>query len=341
MLDDWGFRSTDRDRSRRRITRALVDHVPDRRSLALLVPPNTIPRHEAELIFPRTQVRQSGGSITSVRAHLDLQNPTRFHRDLLRGIQIPRDATLLDISRLWQKEFSVERVTTKFYQEYATVRDRIAKAMLAHNKDHSAVKDFSKDDARAWATRQMGRVLFLWFLQAKRWLGAPGGHGSPTYLLDLWPKRSETQEGEYFRGILAPMFFDAMATGSSSHGENPVLGFVPYLNGGLFRRSTLEDRINDLGEVSLPDEVFDPDDDNSLLGLLSRYRFTTREVNTRRPVRRTPTLSFWAASSRISTRATRGTILALTTHLAKSFISCVVKRWTAICETRPALIRTL
>ena len=277
VLDNWGFRSTDRDRSRRRITRALVDHVPDRRSLALLVPPDTNPRQEAELIFPRTQVRQSGGSITSVRAHLDLDNPTRFHRDLLRGIRIPSGASLLDVSRLWQKEFSVERVTTKFYQEYAAVRDRIAEAMLAHNKDHPAVKSFSKDDARAWATRQMGRVLFLWFLQAKRWLGAPDGLGSPTYLVDLWQKRSETLEGEYFRGILAPMFFDAMATGSSSHGENPVLGFVPYLNGGLFRRSAQEDRINDLGEVTLPDEVFDPEEENSLLGLLSRYRFTTRE----------------------------------------------------------------
>ena len=37
VLSDWGYRSSDRDRSRRRITRALVDHVPDRRSLALLV----------------------------------------------------------------------------------------------------------------------------------------------------------------------------------------------------------------------------------------------------------------------------------------------------------------
>ena len=54
VLSDWGYRSSDRDRSRRRITRALVEHVPDRRSLALLVPPAVDPRHEAELVFPRT-----------------------------------------------------------------------------------------------------------------------------------------------------------------------------------------------------------------------------------------------------------------------------------------------
>ena len=277
VLSDWGYRSSDRDRSRRRITRALVEHVPDRRSLALLVPPSVDPRHEAELIFPRTQIGGSNGAVTSVRAHLDLVNPTRFHRDLLRGLRIPPSANLLEVSRTWQQQFSVERVTTKFYQEYAAVRDRIAEALLAHNQDHSVVKSFTQDQARAWATRQMGRVLFLWFLQAKRWLGEPGGQGSITYLLDLWARRSHTDEGEYYRGILSPMFFDAMATGSSSLGEHPVLGFVPYLNGGLFRRSALEDHIYDVGEVSLPDEVFDPESDGSLLNLLSRYRFTTKE----------------------------------------------------------------
>ena len=56
VLSEWGYRSSDRDRSRRRITRALVEHVPDRRSLALLVPPPNDSRREAELVFPRTQI---------------------------------------------------------------------------------------------------------------------------------------------------------------------------------------------------------------------------------------------------------------------------------------------
>ena len=131
VLSDWGYRSSDRDRSRRRITRALVEHVPDRRSLALLVPPAVDPRHKAELVFPRTQVGSSNGAVTSVRAHLDLDNPTRFHRDLLRALRIHPGANLLEVSRTWQQQFSVERVTTTFYQEYAAVRDRIAKALGA------------------------------------------------------------------------------------------------------------------------------------------------------------------------------------------------------------------
>ena len=284
VLSDWGYRSSDRDRSRRRIARALVERVPDRRALALLVPPSTDRRQEAELVFPRIQAGSSSGTVTSVRAHLDLDSPTRFHRELLHSLRIPPGAGLLEVSKLWQQQFSVERVTTRFYQEYAAVRNRIATALLAHNPGHPVIKSLTSDEARAWATRQMGRVLFLWFLQAKRWLGESGGHGSMTYLLDLWYRRSDTPEGEYYRGILAPIFFDAMATGSNSREEKyPVLGFVPYLNGGLFRRNALEDRIDEAGQVSLPDEVFDPHPDNeeaqkgTLLGLLSRYRFTTRE----------------------------------------------------------------
>ena len=150
VLSNWGYRSSDRDRSRRRISRALVEHVADRRSLAFLVPPLTDPRHEAELVFPRTQIGSSNGMVTSVRAHLDLDGPSRFHRDLLRGLRISPGTSLIEISKLWQWEFSVERVTTKFYQEYAAVRDRIAAALLAQNPDHPVIPSLGEDETRAW-----------------------------------------------------------------------------------------------------------------------------------------------------------------------------------------------
>ena len=279
VLSDWGYRSSDRDRSRRRMARALVEYVADsRRSLALLVPPLTDRRGEAELIFPRLQTGTRGG-VTTIRAHLDLNSRHALPPGAAsRATHSPdRRERCSKSPRKWQQQFSVERVTTKFYQEYAAVRDRIADALLAHNQDHPVVGDFTQDEACAWATRQMGRVLFIWFLQAKGWLGEPGGHGSVTYLLDLWKKCQDSVEGEYYRGILEPLFFDALATGSSSRGEHSELGYVPYLNGGLFRRSAIEDRIDDAGPVTLPDEVFDPEGDNSLLALLSQYRFVTRE----------------------------------------------------------------
>ena len=186
VLSDWGFRSSDRDRARRRVTRALVEHVPDRRSLALLVP-STLPIRAAKqsLSFPAPKIgsyqwgcNQRPCPPRSGQPHSVPPGPPA------RAAHHSRRVSLLDVSRLWQQEFSVERVTTKFYQQYAAVRDRMAKALLAHNPDHPVIESLSEEEARAWATRQMGRVLFLWFLQAKRWLGEPGGMGSPTYLLN-------------------------------------------------------------------------------------------------------------------------------------------------------------
>ena len=43
VLSNWGYRSSDRDRARRRVARALVELVPDRRSLVLLTPPSADP----------------------------------------------------------------------------------------------------------------------------------------------------------------------------------------------------------------------------------------------------------------------------------------------------------
>ena len=229
MLSEWGYRSSDRDRARRRIARALVEQVPDRRSLALLVPPSVDSRQrsEAELVFPRTQVGSSKEAVTSIRAHLDLEDPTRFHRDLLRGLRIPPGASLLEVSKLWQQQFSVERVTTAFYREYAAVRDRIAKALLSHNPDHPVVKSLTEEQARAWATRQMGRVLFLWFLQAKEWLGEPGGRGIRHLLAGLVAQAGRHPRGRILSRHLGPHVLRRHGDGQQQPRPKPRFGLYP------------------------------------------------------------------------------------------------------------------
>ena len=233
VLSDWGYRSADRDRSRRRITRALVEHVPDRRSLALLVPPSIDPRREAELVFPRTHrldppMRRSEQCSRSPWTSTIL--PASIGNFCEVSVILSRPRACWRFRGLWQRQFSVERVTTGFYQEYATVRDRIAKALLTPQPEPSG------GQSPPWATMklalgprdQMGRVLFLWFLQAKGWLGEPGADAAPpTYLLNLWDKRRSQRRTRVSTTVafLAPMFFDAMATGSSSRGEHPGIWF--------------------------------------------------------------------------------------------------------------------
>lgn len=284
VLDDWGVRSTDRDRPRRRVARALVELTKDARALFVMVPhggASPRDRRQAEFVLPRSTTeiaaKRGGGGLTTVRALVDLTNPSRFHRELLRDLAVHPHSTLAEVAQRWHVAFSIERVTKQFYQQYAAVRDRLADALHAANRDHPVVKQLSDSETRAWATRQLGRILFLWFLQAKRWLGEPAGDGSPTFLLDLWGRRHEAQGG-FYEGILVPLFFEAMAKRHPSQRVRDLFGFTPYLNGGLFRRDALEDRIEEGGPITIPDDVFDPaGGERTILGLLSRYRFTTRE----------------------------------------------------------------
>src|SRR5918996_1153595 len=125
VLTEWGNRSIDRDRPRRRIARALIEQVSDNRAMAILVANDRRRSHrrEVEFVLPRSAASvgkssDSGTAVTSVRALVDLDDPNRFHRDLLRSLVIQPGSSLLDVSLRWQQEFSVERATTKFYQEY-------------------------------------------------------------------------------------------------------------------------------------------------------------------------------------------------------------------------------
>lgn len=281
VLNNWGGKSSERDRPRRRLARALVEFQKDNRVIFIMVPNQLITTREAEFVLPRSSAdlrkeSTAGNVISTIRALVDLEEPSRFHRELLRDLSIRPGISLLEISQQWQKAFSVERATKKFYQEYTIVRDRVAQALKEANTQHPVVSMISKDEARAWATRQLGRTLFMWFLQSKRWLGYDWQPSeSSKYLTTLWSKRE--QAGGYYGGILLPLFFKALARRNPGQEVRDILGYTPYLNGGLFRRNHLEDRIEEGGRVTLPDELFDPKDEMSVLGLLSRYRFTTRE----------------------------------------------------------------
>jgi adenine-specific DNA-methyltransferase len=283
VLVEWGSRSRDRDKARRRVARALVEQgLPDSRCIVILVP-NKLQRRlcEAELVLPRSAAEVKGTAtttISTIRALVNLADPSRFHRDLIKDLAISPGMTLLALSQKWQKTFSVERATRVFYQDYAKVRDFVAAALLPANMNHPVVKSLSKNDAHAWATRQLGRILFLWFLQSKKWLGynVPSEEEKAHYLLHLYAK-SKSSKLQFYKDMLVPLFFEALAKRNPGSELRELLGYTPYLNGGLFRHNRLEDRIHDGGDINLPNDLFDPEKDMSVLGLLSRYRFTTQE----------------------------------------------------------------
>ncbi len=281
-LREWGARSADRDRARRRVAKALVEHAPysDRRWLIVLVGGLD---HDIELVLPR--VREEKRGVATVRALVQADDPTYFHLKLLEDLTLAPGMSLQEISRKWNEAFSVERVTKRFYLEFRELRNRIADELVRLNGDIPAIASPDRRvDVDRFVTRQLGRLLFLWFLQAKRWLDR-----DLRFFQDLFERHCRGSDGRnFFRDLLVPLFFDALALPVGSKGRavaNELFGAVPYLNGGLFLQTPYEVELfgedREHVDIDVPNELFDRrlhrDGAPTVLGVLSNYRFTTRE----------------------------------------------------------------
>ncbi|MGE0598199.1 MAG: DNA methyltransferase [Dehalococcoidia bacterium] len=287
--DEWHQRSADREPYRRKVARALVEHgQQDGRWICLLLDGNG-QSHEAEIILPR---RREGAAPGTVRATIDLRDPTHFHLERIAGLSAAGAGSLAVLSRKWNDEFSVEVVTKKFHEDFRALRDRFVAEVLKANPANAAFhgRDPKRDLALlAFGTRQLGRVLFLWFLQQKRWLGGAPGNGFLTFLQDEYRKHATSGvAGHFFNDVLLPLFFDGLGQSESTKAHRDVaarFGPVPFLGGGLFRPDQFEEQVFGVDaagsrttHVLVPDGMFDPAEGHaSILGFLTGYRFTTQE----------------------------------------------------------------
>ncbi len=280
-IPEWGDRPSARERVRRRIAKALVELAPagDRNILIALTAEGV---DDIELVLPRQRMN---GQLGTIRATVSRSNPNRHHLGLLESLEISDSMGTAAITRIWNDAFSVERVTDSFYKEFRLLRDRFVAKLSESNPGHPLLDPTDNDEStqaelRRFVTRNLGRVLFLWFIQAKGWLD-----GDTSYLVNLYG-RTVSEHRNYFTDALLPLFFDTLAIEKKRRTKRAqALGDIPYLNGGLFVPTAVEDRLygDDREHVNIvvPNELFDQRTHDgrepSLLGLLSSYRFTTQE----------------------------------------------------------------
>lgn len=160
----------------------------------------------------------------------------------------------------WADAFNVERVTKRFYKDYAEQFEKL----------RVAVKPLKGEDQKMFTQALMNRLMFLRFIERKGWLTPPTseeGGGSKDYLRLLF-QAGGYRGKSFYSGRLKKLFFEALAIEGKEHSE--AVGTVVFLNGGLFEESELDKKVDDL-----PDSAF-----ASLLGpegLLYRYNFTVQE----------------------------------------------------------------
>lgn len=136
----------------------------------------------------------------------------------------------------WDRAWDVEGLTDEFYDEFENVFDAVKKATT-----HPTGEDY----IHAYAQQLLNRLLFIAFIERMGWLETP--EGNTDYLHAQW-LRFQSRDGyteiqdkslipATFNRLLGWLFFHALdaPNGVKPHDPlYPLLGRVPYLNGGLF-----------------------------------------------------------------------------------------------------------
>ncbi|MFV0152010.1 Eco57I restriction-modification methylase domain-containing protein [Empedobacter falsenii] len=177
--------------------------------------------------------------------------------------------------------FNVEPVSKKFFDEYKLIYKDLASYIYEIEEYKKVFTKISSDDEgakreiRSFVGRLMGRIVFLYFLQKKNWLGASNTEfidGSTSFLSDLFNKDAEKQN-DFYTKYLCPIFFEALNTNRGNSQEftleNGNTVCIPFLNGGLF-----EEEQEPLGHRNIK---FRKSDFNRIFDFFNSYNFTVYE----------------------------------------------------------------
>lgn len=196
-----------------------------------------------------------------------------------------------------EQAFDVEALSDEFFSKYKEHYERFVEYVTGkrfvksgskwkEKKIHEPHVDmypaFGKNDklVRDYVKKLLGRIVFLHFLQKKGWMGVPKdkqwGEGDSQFMLHLYEKSSKEQQDNFLDEVLEPLFSEALDTDRKNEDDlfdtkvslvNGNVVKIPYLNGGLFERDSLDEI-----PTRFPKEYF-----ADLLNFLYQYNFTIDE----------------------------------------------------------------
>lgn len=170
-----------------------------------------------------------------------------------------------------RRAFSVEPVTRAFFADYRRAFDRAKQAITGFPQDAAG------DERRHFFTQTLfNRLMFIHFVQRKRWLAYNGDH---EYLQALWRAHQARPDNQaapknFYTDRLRLLYVAGLNNNRSedlTDAENAValIGNVPFLNGGLFA----DDEFDDDWSIHVPDAVIE----DILTNLFNKYNFTVAE----------------------------------------------------------------
>ncbi|CAD5959255.1 Eco57I restriction-modification methylase domain-containing protein [Planktothrix agardhii] len=217
---------------------------------------------EGEFIKIKTEPKRYTyllGESESIRTAVE-----RFERILKKGSKV----TLDDV----KEAFSVEKLSKTFFDEYKKHYDIFCQYMVSQpgisqtifNGDEKAIRDFNK--------KLLGRIVFLYFIQKKGWLGVPKnetwGKGDHNFLTNQFESFAHPEL--FYQDFLSVLFFDTLNTKRPDDLIELVAGKpcrIPFLNGGLFEEENKNHR----------NLIFDTNLFKNLFNFFDQYNFTIYE----------------------------------------------------------------
>ncbi len=137
------------------------------------------------------------------------------------------------------------KITKDFYSRFKSEHEALAKR----------ISGVSPDEAYGYSTLLLNRLMFLWFLQKKEFL-----NNDPRYLQTCFAKLKELSDKttfySFYRDYLCELFFLHLNERRAADGQPEIaeiIGDVPFINGGIFGASELEQS----KQIDIPDEAFE------------------------------------------------------------------------------------
>lgn len=161
------------------------------------------------------------------------------------SLEEEEDIGLTDISRRMQAAFDVEKVTKKFYEQFRK----------EHESFLGSIKGIGRDSDQEWyASVLLNRLMFVYFIQQKGFLD-----GDREYLKTRMAACKEgfgkNQFYSFYRYFLLRLFHEGLGRKERNKELDALLGKIPYLNGGMFEKHSIELTYGD--DIQIPDKAFE------------------------------------------------------------------------------------
>ena len=231
----------------------------------------------------KSSLLTEGGTIdttTHAKRYTYLLGTAETCKTAAERLEILQNAPSQDIKALTDT-FSVEKLGKAFFDEY-NVHYKKFVAYLTNanfkqtifNNDEKLIRDFSK--------KLLGRLVFLYFVQKKGWLGASDTQykdGNLQFIKTLF-LQAGGGEGFYYNW-LSVLFFDTLNAKRSADNFTMPDGTsvkISYLNGGLFDKEKIDNAVLTFNPA-LFHNALNPDDPKTrgFLDFLDAFNFTVFE----------------------------------------------------------------